>query len=141
MDIEDIFEITNSTYGNECQVNQVLYHLGSCGIEYSLKKFTNSRNITTIAYCPLAQGGRLKSKLLKSESVNKVAEKHGITPIQVLLCFVLSQNNMIAIPKASKLEHMKQNIQCLDVSLDEKDLELLNKEFPVPNRKVPLDIK
>ena len=141
MDIEDIFEITDSTYGNECQVNQVLYHLGSRGIEYSLKKFTDSRNITTMAYCPLAQGGRLKSKLLKSDSVNKVAEKHGITPMQVLLCFVLSQNNMIAIPKASKLEHMKQNIQCLDIELDEKDLELLNKEFPAPNRKVPLDIE
>lgn len=141
MDIEDIFEITDSTYGNECQVNQVLYHLGSRGIEYSLKKFTDSRNITTMAYCPLAQGGRLKLKLLKSDSVNKVAEKHGITPMQVLLCFVLSQNNMIAIPKASKLEHMKQNIQCLDIELDEKDLELLNKEFPAPNRKVPLDIE
>lgn len=141
MDIDDIFEITDSIYGSECQVNQVLYHLGSRGIEYSLKKYTDSRNITTIAYCPLAQGGRLKSKLLKSESVNKVAEKHGITPMQVLLCFVLSQNNMIAIPKASKLEHMKQNIQCLDINLDEKDLEILNKEFPAPTRKVPLDIE
>lgn len=141
MDIDDMFEITHAAKRDQCQVNQVLYHLGSRGIEYSLKPFTDSRNIPTMAYCPLAQGGRLKDKLLRSKSVAKISEKYGISPIQVLLCFTLSQENMISIPKASKLKHMKENIQCLDIKLDEEDMKLLNSEFPAPNRKIPLDIE
>lgn len=141
MDIDDMIEINSTPYGKNCQVNQVLYHLGSRGIEYSLKPFTDSNNIPTMAYCPLAQGGRLKDRLLKSNSVKKIAEKYNITPIQVLLTFVLSQENIIAIPKASKLEHMKQNINCLGINLDIEDLTLLNKEFPQPTRKLPLDIE
>ena len=141
MDIDDMEEIVNLSEGENCRVNQVLYHLGSRGIEYSLKPFTDRNNIVTIAYCPLAQGGRLRGQLLESETVKKIAAKHKITPMQVLLCFVLSQNNMLAIPKASKLEHMKQNIECLKIKLDNDDLRALDKAFPAPVRKVPLDIE
>lgn len=141
MDIDDMEEILDISGGENCCVNQVLYHLGSRGIEYSLKPFTDRNNIATIAYCPLAQGGRLRGQLLQSEAVKKVADKHKITPMQVLLCFVLSQNNMLAIPKASKLEHMKQNIECLKIKLDKEDFGMLNKAFPAPIRKVPLDIE
>ena len=141
MDIDDMEEIVNLSEGENCRVNQVLYHLGSRGIEHSLKPFTDRNNIATIAYCPLAQGGRLRGQLLESETVKKIAAKHKITPMQVLLCFVLSQNNMLAIPKASKLEHMKQNIECLKIKLDNDDLRALDKAFPAPVRKVPLDIE
>lgn len=141
MDIDDMEEILDISDGENCCVNQVLYHLGSRGIEYSLKPFTDRNNIATIAYCPLVQGGRLRGQLLQSEAVKKVADKHKITPMQVLLCFVLSQNNMLAIPKASKLEHMKQNIECLKIKLDKEDFGMLNKAFPAPIRKVPLDIE
>lgn len=141
MDIDDMEEIVNLFEGENCRVNQVLYHLGSRGIEYSLKPFTDRNNIAIIAYCPLAQGGRLRGQLLESETVKKIAAKHKITPMQVLLCFVLSQNNMLAIPKASKLEHMKQNIECLKIKLDNDDLRALDKAFPAPVRKVPLDIE
>lgn len=141
MDIEDMLEIQSTSYGKECQVNQVLYHLGSRGIEYSLKPFTDSKGIPTIAYCPLAQGGKLKDNLLKAPSVKKIAMKYNITPIQVLLSFVMSQENIIAIPKASKVEHMKSNIDCFNIELDEEDLFLLNKEFPKPIKKLPLDIE
>lgn len=141
MDIDDMLEIVNTPFGDKCQVNQVLYHLGSRGIEYSLKKFTDSKNIATMAYCPLAQGGRLKNKLLSSVVVQEIAKKYNITSMQVLLAFVLSQENMIAIPKAAKLSHMKENIQCLDIKLRVDDLKLLDKAFPAPKYKQPLDIE
>lgn len=141
MDINDMIEIENSTFGKNCQVNQVLYHLGSRGIEYSLKPFTDSKNIPTMAYCPLAQGGKLKNKFFHSPIIKQIAIKHNITPIQVLLCFVLSQENIIAIPKASKLKHMKQNIECLNINLDVEDINILNQEFPKPSKKLPLDIE
>ena len=141
MDIYDMEEILECPDGENCCVNQVLYHLGSRGIEYSLKPFTDSHNIPTIAYCPVAQGGRLRKKLLDSAAVKNIAEKYNITPIQVLLSFVLNQENMIAIPKAAQVKHMKENIECLDIKLSQEDLENLNKEFPAPTRKMPLDIE
>ena len=44
--------------------NQVLYHLGSRGIEFSLKPYTDKNNIITIYYCPIAHAGKLGKKLL-----------------------------------------------------------------------------
>ena len=78
---------------------------------------------------------------LDSAAVKNIAEKYNITPIQVLLSFVLNQENMIAIPKAAQVKHMKENIECLDIKLSQEDLEILNKEFPAPTRKMPLDIE
>lgn len=141
MDIYDMEEILKYSNGNNCCVNQVLYHLGSRGIEYSLKPFMDNHNIVTIAYCPIAQGGKLRKKLLESQVVKNIANKYNITLMQVLLSFVLSQENIIAIPKAAQIKHMRENIECLNIKFSEEDLELLNKEFPKPDKKMPLDIE
>ena len=68
MDIDDMQELLSIPNGKNCLVNQVLYHLASKGIEYSLKPLTDKNHITTMAYCPIAQGGRLKNQLLFSKS-------------------------------------------------------------------------
>lgn len=141
MDSDQMEEILNVSQGKNCYVNEVLYHLGSRGIEYSLKKFTDKNNIPTIAYCPLAQGGLLRGNLLKSFSVLEVAKKHNITPIQVLLLFTLFQDNMMSIPKSSQVAHMKELVDCLNLTLDNEDMALLNKEHPAPTGKESLDIE
>lgn len=141
MDIDDMKEILSTPQGQNCMVNQVLYHLGSRGIEFSLKPFMDKNGILTMAYCPLAQGGRLNKRLLSSNAIKQVAKKHDISIMQVLLCFVLMQTNTIAIPKSSKLKHTKENINCLNIKLDEEDLVLLSSEFKAPTYKLLLDIQ
>lgn len=141
MDIDDMKEILSTPQGQNCMVNQVLYHLGSRGIEFSLKPFMDKNGILTMAYCPLAQGGRLNKRLLNSNAIKQVAKKHDISIMQVLLCFVLMQTNTIAIPKSSKLKHTKENINCLNIKLDEEDLALLSSEFKAPTYKLLLDIQ
>jgi len=141
MDVEQMEEIINVPYGENCCANQVLYHLGSRGIEYSLKKLTDKHSIPTIAYCPLAQGGTLRGNLLKSSSVLVIAKKYNISPVQVLLLFTLHQENLISIPKSSKVVHMKEIVDCLSLSLDDEDMALLNKEHLPPARKEYLDIE
>lgn len=141
MDIDDMKEILSTPQGQNCMVNQVLYHLGSRGIEFSLKPFMDKNGILTMAYCPLAQGGRLNKRLLNSNAIKQVAKKHDISIMQVLLCFVLMQTNTIAIPKSSKLKHTKENINSLNIKLDEEDLALLSSEFKAPTRKLLLDIQ
>ena len=141
MDINDMKELLSIPDGRNCLVNQVLYHLGSKGIEYSLKPFTDKNHITTMAYCPIAQGGRLKNQLLSSKNVQKLSKKYSISPIQVLLTYMLQKENTISIPKASKLEHMKEIVACRDIHFEQTDISLLDSEYPKPTKKLPLDIE
>lgn len=141
MDIDDMKEIMEIPDGKNCKVNQVLYHLGSKGIEFSLKPYTDKNGIVTMAYCPIAQSGSLREGLLTSSSILKVGEKYGITPIQVILSYILGKENTIAIPKAAKLEHMKELLECRNIVLDSEDIEQLEREYPKPIKKEPLDIE
>lgn len=139
-DLDDMEELWSVKDGNKCLVNQVLYHLGSRGIEYDLLPWMEENNLATMAYCPLAQAGKLRKGLLTSSTVGSVAKKHNITPAQVLLAFILARENMIIIPKASSKNHIDENSEVLDIKLDKEDMNLLNKEYPSPKSKIPLDI-
>lgn len=139
-DLEDMEELLTLSAGKHCQVNEVLFHLGSRGIEYALKPYQDKHLIPTIAYCPLAQAGSLQRGLIHHPAVNTIAKELGCSPYQVLLLFVLTQPNMIAIPKAGELQHMRENIDCLTIQLSTEQLRILNQAFPPPNKRVHLDI-
>jgi diketogulonate reductase-like aldo/keto reductase len=73
--------------------------------------------------------------------VNRIAEAHNVSVIQVLLAWVMQQENMIAIPKAGSANHVKQNSDVFEIELSEDELALLNEAFPSPNTRVPLRIQ
>jgi len=139
-DREDMEELWSIPGGNHCLVNQDLYHLGSRGIEYDLLPWMREQNVALMAYCPLAQAGSLRRSLLNSDAVRTVAEAHGITPIQVLLAFVLHEELAIAIPRSGKAEHVLLNAAVREVELTEEEFRLLDDAFPAPDHKTYLDI-
>ncbi|MBP3040746.1 aldo/keto reductase [Bacillaceae bacterium Marseille-Q3522] len=63
-DTSDMNDLINTSTGKNCSVNQVLYHLGSRGIEYDLLPWHKDHGIPIMAYSPLAQGGTLRNQLL-----------------------------------------------------------------------------
>lgn len=126
--------------GAECAANQVLYHLGSRGVEYDLLPWLQKKNMPMMAYCPLAQAGTLRRGLLGSAAVREVASRHGWTETQVLLAFAAQPEGVIAIPKAGKKEHAMQNAAMLTQRLTQEDIAALNAAFPPPKRPEPLDI-
>ncbi len=140
-DLEDMEELLDLPNGENCAANQVLYHLGSRGIEYCLKPFQDRKHIPTIAYCPLAQAGSLNRSLLKHPTLQAISHELNINCYQLLLCFTLAQNNMISIPRTGKLEHMKQLVACQQIKLTKEHLELLDKLFPAPTHRLPLDME
>ncbi|TVP92866.1 aldo/keto reductase [Alkalibacterium sp.] len=141
-DLEDMKELLSLKNGKNCQTNQLLYHLASRGIEAVLTDYLKENNIPVMAYCPIiGQEPELRKKVNKSTVVNDIAENHGITTIQLLLAFVLQQDNMIAIPKAGSKEHVVQNIEMFDVKLSDNEMTSLNREFPVPDEREPLDVQ
>lgn len=140
-DIDDMEELYSIKNGDNCMVNQVLYHLGSRGIEYSLYPWLIERGIVTMAYCPVAQAGDLKRELLMNPVLQEIAKLYGITVVELLLCWVLSKDQILAIPRTSKPEHAYKNAKCIDIELDLADIAKMETQFPKPNHKVHLDIE
>ena len=137
-DMEELFALPS---GKNCAVNQVLYHLGSRGIEFDLLPWMQRHGVALMAYCPLAQAGTLRRGLFENEIVAAVAQKHGCDVTQVLLAWCIRDGSTIAIPRSSKKEHTLLNAGADTVQLDAEDLADLDKAFPPPSHKMPLDVE
>lgn len=140
LDYDDMQELYGVTGGKACATNQVLYHLGSRGIEFDLLPWCQQQQIPVMAYCPLAQAGRLRDDLFNSRAVQDVAHAHQATPAQVLLAWAIRQPGVMAIPKASSVDHVKENAAALALQLSDEAFALLDQAFPAPGRKTPLDV-
>lgn len=121
--------------GEDCAANQLLYNLSSRGVEFDLLPWMQARDMPMMAYSPLGRGGLLDHPLILD-----IANRHGAEPAQVALAAVLRHDGVIAIPKASSVEHVQANADALEVQFDLEDLERLDRAFPPPTQETPLDI-
>lgn len=119
-----------------CALNQVLYNLGSRGVEFDLLPWQQRQRMPLMAYSPLGQGPSLFEHPLLAE----LGKRHGVTAAQIALAWVIRQPGVIAIPKASSLEHVRQNVAAGAVVLDAQDCLALDNVFLAPRTKQPLDI-
>jgi diketogulonate reductase-like aldo/keto reductase len=140
LDIADMKELFRAAKGTHCVTNQVLYHLGSRGIEYDLLPWHREHRIPIMAYCPLAQAGALRKGLVEHQVVKEIAESHQVQPLQLLLAWCIRSDDVIAIPKASSEKHVIQNAAVGSMQLTDEDLKRLDDVFLKPTRKVSLDI-
>ena len=134
-DTDDMEELTLSAQGSNCQTNQVLYNLARRGPEYDLIPWSRRRGMPLMAYSPVEQG-----RLARNARLDAVAARHGATPAQVALAWVLAQPGVIAIPKAVKPDHIRQNVAAAKLRLGAEDLAELDRAFPPPARKRPLEM-
>ena len=130
-DMQDAARIDKGLIGS----NQVLYSLSRRGPEFDLLPWMRKRSIPLMAYSPLDQGGLLRKAALK-----KVADEVGCTPAQLALAWLLAQPGVITIPKSSTRERVKENFGALDVKLAPEILRELDRAFPPPNGKQPLEM-
>lgn len=130
-DMQDAARIDKGLNGS----NQVLYSLSRRGPEFDLLPWMRKRSIPLMAYSPLDQGGLLRKAALK-----KVADEVGCTPAQLALAWLLAQPGVITIPKSSTRERVKENFGALDVKLAPEILRELDRAFPPPNGKQPLEM-
>jgi diketogulonate reductase-like aldo/keto reductase len=134
-DFEDMEELAELHSGNQVQTNQVLYNLTRRGIEYDLLPWCKERGIPIMAYSPVEQG-----RLLNHQVLQGIAEQHQATPAQIALAWVLREEGVIAIPKASDIKHVGENRMALEIHLTREDLATLDRAFPPPTRPVPLEM-
>ena len=134
-DVSDMEELMAIPEGSLCQTNQVLYNLSRRGIEYDLLTWCRERKMPIMAYSPIEQG-----RLLEDGAVQRVAKRHNATPVQIALAWVLREKDINTIPKAGTTQHVEENRAALNVTLTKEDLAELDKTFPAPKKKVPLEL-
>ncbi len=139
-DTADMKELWSVKGGSSCQINQVLYHVASRGIEYDLIPWLEEHKVPVMAYCPLAQAGDLKQGLYENPVLVRIADAHHCTVSNVLLAFVIRNNNVVAIPRTGNKDHALDNAKAWEIVLTADELMEINQAFPRPVRKTFLDI-
>ena len=110
-------------------VNQVEFH--PFIKQNTLQTFLNNHHILLEAYSPLARGD-----VFDNEVIKEIADRHGITPAQVSLAWILSDKNRIAIPKTSNTDHLQGNLDAINVQLSPDEIEKINKLARSDGRKI-----
>jgi diketogulonate reductase-like aldo/keto reductase len=135
-DTGDMQQLARLPDGTHCATDQVLYHVGSRGIEYDLLPWSTEHRIPLMAYSPVGQGGRL----LQSRALAAVAKRHKVTPAQIAIAWTMRHGNVISIPKATDQSHVRENAVAGAITLSADDLAAIDAAHPPPGRKQSLDI-
>lgn len=134
-DVGDMEELLRVKDGGNAAANQILYNLSRRGSEYDLYPWSVRNNIAIMAYSPLDEG-----RLVRHPELIHIAKAHQATPAQIALAFLLSKPGVIAIPKTGSPERARENREAADIRLTIEDFETLERIFPPPGRKMPLEM-
>jgi aryl-alcohol dehydrogenase-like predicted oxidoreductase len=82
-------------------------------------------------YSPRFQGDNFKKNLKLVDTINEIAKTKGVTPGQLALAWVITQNNFIVpIPGTTKAKHLDENIAALEIKITNEELAIINKLLP-----------
>jgi len=132
-DVDDMQKLWRLPSGPDCVANQVYYSASQRGIEFDLLPWQQEHGVATMAYCPIDQG-----MLASHAELTRIAARHGVTAAQVALAWVLRDPRVVAIPKAARADHLRENLAALTLALDPEDLAAIDRVLPPPRRKQPL---
>ena len=94
--------------------NQIEYH--AMLDQTKVRAYLAKHAIPLVAYCPLAQG-----RFATDAALAKIGRKHDASAAQVALKWLLDQDGVAAIPKASRAESQQANLDALKIELDDED--------------------
>jgi diketogulonate reductase-like aldo/keto reductase len=134
LDVGDMEELV-ACGGGACQTDQILFNLLRRGPEHDLLPWLAEHLIPVMAYSPVEQG-----RLLAHRGLRRFADERDASPAQVALAWLLSQANVIAIPKAGSPSHVRENRAAADLILSEADRRELEQLFARPLGRVPLEM-
>jgi diketogulonate reductase-like aldo/keto reductase len=134
-DIGEMEELAGTKGGEACATNQVLYNLTRRGIEFDLMRWCRRHKMPIMAYSPIEQG-----RMLGHAALTEVARRHKARPAQVALAWLLRQDGVVVIPKATALSHVEEDVRALDLKLTAEDLATLDRAFPPPKKATSLDM-
>ena len=120
-DMEELFRIP---HGDRCATNQVLYNLGSRGIERDLLPWCARRGMPVMGYTPLGDN------LVRDPVLARIGAAHGCTAAAVALAWAIRGGNVIAIPESGSMEHVRENAVARSLALTPQELQTLDAAHP-----------
>ncbi|RVU71449.1 MULTISPECIES: aldo/keto reductase [Lactobacillus] len=135
-DTADMKELFTVPDGDKCFANEDLYNLANRGVEYDLLPWQKEKQVNFIGYSPFNSDAGDSIRI--THNLKEVARAHHATPHQIMLAWTMRDQNVLTIPKAGQVKHMKENIAAQEIKLTDDELRLINADFPVPTSKQPL---
>jgi diketogulonate reductase-like aldo/keto reductase len=134
-DAPDLAQLVRLPGGDRVQTDQVLYNLARRGPEYDLIPWCRSRRMPLMVYSPVDHG-----RLVEHRAVRDMAAEKGVTTAQLAIAWVLRLPGVFAVAKASTRAHVIENRAALEIRFSQAELDQLDRMFPPPSGKVPLDV-
>ncbi|WP_027132950.1 aldo/keto reductase [Geminicoccus roseus] len=134
-DQDDMEELVAAPGGADCATDQVLFNLTRRGPGFDLLPWCRARAMPVMAYSPIEQG-----RMPDHPALDEVARRHGVDRFAVALAWVLGHDGVIAIPKAADRKHLEANRRAADLVLTDQDRQALDRAFPPPTRRRPLEM-
>jgi diketogulonate reductase-like aldo/keto reductase len=132
-DVDDLDELAAIPDGAACAANQVLYHLAERGIERGALARCRDWPMPVIAYSPFDEG-----RLLKNAALARIAKDAGTSAATLALAWLVSHDDVIAIPKAARIEHVDAIAAAARFTLTRDVVAALDRAFPPPRKRTPL---
>jgi len=134
-DVADLEELVAVRDGDNVAADQVLYNLARRGAEFDLLPWCGAKNVDVMAYSPLDEG-----PLARHPAVAAVARDLKVTAAEVAIAWTIRNPGVCTIPKASREEHVRALRRAADLKLDAAALAALDRAFPPPKGKRPLEV-
>jgi len=132
-DLDDMRELFALDGGARCAANQIWYSAGQRGSEFALLPWQAERAVATMAYSPIDQAA-----LARHAALAAVGRRLGASAAQVALAWVLRGPGVIAIPKAVRAAHLRENLAAASLELDAAAMQAIDAAFAPPRESTPL---
>lgn len=139
-DLPDMQELLDLPGGDQVAANEDLYNIGSRGVEYQLLPWQREKRIPFIAYTPVGAGDE-QGRLTTNPTVKEIAAAHQASAWQIILAWAIRDGNTLAIPQSGDPKHAIDNVKAANITLSADELAKIDKTFPKPTKKEPLDVR
>lgn len=134
-DMEDLFACEG---GRGCAADQVMYNLGTRGIEYDLLPWLKANGVLPMSYSTLGSS-QLDTRQVVADSpvVRRICGEMQVSPSALMLAFALRNRDICTLFSSRSECHIRENLAGA-AKVSEKVLEMLDEAFPAPAEKTPL---
>lgn len=134
--LDQMKEAQESMKKYEIVSNQVEYNPLVRYVENDILDYCNKEKISVIAYSPLKHGGALRAFSGQDNVVNEISRSINASVAQVIIRWLISKKQVVAIPKTSKVERSIENIKSQEVKLSREQISSID-EFVRKYSKMP----
>jgi diketogulonate reductase-like aldo/keto reductase len=125
--LKQMVEANDSLKKYRLASTQMPYNLADREMEKEILPYCRKEDMALLAYFPLGHG-----RLASSGVLSSIGQKYGKTAPQVALNWLLSQENVFPIPRASTREHVMENMESAGWRMSAEDRSEIEKAYPPP---------